>query len=1574
MANRIFVNKNSELYRQITGNGGIRGPDFGLGAPSDYQSTIGANLGKRSNEIFFYADELRDKRRKLIIGLENLTNPTFFVDGLIDPKVVKSTIEQYEVNFAATGNINIGSKYWGYAVVAGGIVRGVLAAKAASTTLLAGVIATGPVGWILAAASVAINFVFGNWIGKHAQAKAEDDAQKWTFSRSDFPTITGAVLPTSARRSIRRLYDDRRTFGGNNFNDNEAIARLTREIVTDALFSKPAAIRGILQPGHSGDGDGRFATQEQMFALRKNSSGPNATYIDSVFYLVSYISLIDAILSLNDDGLSRSPDVTEAEFTAPLRIQLDTAQVRLYNALSEVAEDVINEKFLTFFDDTKEYKTLLNFGNDAQYLAEGWRIAPQSSASIQLKLFSPIDANIRVFDRAFISQEFAKTVVDNIEFELSEQPNLTPSLRPRNTNVGQFLSDKKSVKNITLESLDLQAGSAGVSGNSLGTPISYEDTVFRRWYTDDFNSSELNIDFTDYNNFVQFGSATFRLNSFVQKLNRIETLSSEIKGSTVGDALRAQEKESIIRAFDPYEQFLYYSSGSIYSGSAFYADLGVEYNPTGSWPRVGDIPLSITSSVSVAWYATQSAIAQRFDDNNPNYLVKHLPAHIQEDANSEEFLRFVSMFGHVADNLKSYIDQFTNIYATHPDPYKDLTLDQVYEVATSFGLNLPNVYSLESLQDYIGNVYGDESISRALVSETWKRFLHIMSYLYKIKGSRESLSTILNAYGINSPSLLIKESSYASTGSFVQSEEFTYGLKFSASLNSNIRIPFVSSSIVGSTLITRFRPTTAISSSLLTGNLTGWAVNIVPHPSRSVVPVVKDHGRIEIVSGTNKVLIASSSYFPLYSEDYTVLALQSQSGKFTIIQSDGDQILHKTTGSTNIPNTLWNGTTFVYIGGSGSVKTSTHFDGIVDEIRLWGDAVSDDALVKYAYDPGQYYGNTYSSSYQSLYVSIPFSQPSSSISVSATNESPFSGTDTVQVLPTQNFTANSYEKISRNIKQFVPYVGGMVYSTNKTTVVGPPVFQNEFVDSTDNTRILKPNKSIVLLDKKYYVGGLNDVSFGVSPTDFINSNIVRSIGNIEINNLIGNPRLLKRGKYAELSKIFAYYKQYYNKFIDVNEYTRFYSNLAQGPAEIAESTVPAKAKLLTGVIIESPALSRKKLSRYKSVKIGGSGAKAINLYLSGSISVQDVGAYSAEATVDTQQNLEVDGTVSSWEGTATNTMPIPDGMYAYYEGAGVNTQPVDNVPTSPYPRKPFDSELTVSPFLPFYNIPPRSDLSDYGTITYFHKLNGLYKFSLVDQFKQLYKVVFDRPPLSTISPIYAKVSLFPSGSIGSLSDVPGRNFSTIGSTTYTANGPTYNLSTQSTDGFITIANVLSLIGVVGAAGLRLRLYDTAENRQNDSISRPFTTVPGPNSGVLFDAVLNGFSDVNPFLLIQTENSTIYYRVTNETSSNITSEIRFDYFSYQPQELIPRGYLPRHYKFTRDTGTSIRRRNYIGCLASSDDNIVDPLGNCNDAFCSEPITDTDPTSIYVARNTSPQAGPIQGQTSPIGQRRLNTDRF
>ncbi len=522
-------------------------------------------------------------------------------------------------------------------------------------------------------------------------------------------------------------------------------------------------------------------------------------------------------------------------------------------------------------------------------------------------------------------------------------------------------------------------------------------------------------------------------------------------------------------------------------------------------------------------------------------------------------------------------------------------------------------------------------------------------------------------------------------------------------------------------------------------------------------------------------------------------------------------------------------------------------------------------------------------------------------------------------------------------------------------VADPPVFNKLFVDETENgTKILNRAVSIKQVEEKQYNSGQNVVSFAVSPTDFINQNIMRSMGVVDVNNLIGSPRYITGSGYFTLQSIQKDYIEYFNKIVKPNDYIRFFKDLTQGPSEMADGMAPARAKLLDGIVIESPVLSRNKDTVVRSITVNGTATKKFEAYVSGSGSSWDsittVGAYSFTDsdeyikplplpfadTLPITAILPMSSSIDIKESTKSTKLPPfqrvvqkvgndyvtssfldQNSSFSTLEALPIDTETSVGTTGSGYPRNPFvgipasgslprrfpSEEGTL---IPFYDITPRSDFKDVGSFSYFHKRNGVYSYDIYTLYKKPYIVKFDDGTLGQVnldSPTeraYAPLTLVETGS---LPEEYGRNSTFISTASYAGGGQVV--------GSILIANLFTLYGVNGTTGLRLRLYND-QTKQAIDAARNFYTLPTGSHGVLFDGLLNGPETVFPYVMAQATNSVIYYTIDNLTASPISSSIIFNYFAYDPDNLYPRGYLPRHYRFSRDNGTSIKRRNYLGC--------------------------------------------------------------
>jgi hypothetical protein len=541
----------------------------------------------------------------------------------------------------------------------------------------------------------------------------------------------------------------------------------------------------------------------------------------------------------------------------------------------------------------------------------------------------------------------------------------------------------------------------------------------------------------------------------------------------------------------------------------------------------------------------------------------------------------------------------------------------------------------------------------------------------------------------------------------------------------------------------------------------------------------------------------------------------------------------------------------------------------------------------------------------------------------------------VATLSASGFTTASYVRLLRSIKQYTPIVGSTIYTNKKVIVVDPPTFNRQFIDS-NGTRILSPITSIKQVQEKQYNSGQNIISFAVSPTDFINQNIIRSMGVVDVNNIIGSPRYITSTGYSNLQSIQKDYIEYFNETVKPNDYIRFFKDLTEGPSEMADEMVPARGKLLDGIVIESSVLSRNKDRIIRRFAVDGTETKTFNAYVSGSGS-SGVGAYSFEQLIEDVSllpnsfgdTLPLDATIfitsSVQIKSSTKSSKLPsfrkvsqllersyvtssildeNSSFATLEAPALDTETSVGTVSTGYPRNPFLGTPIIptedNTTIPLYNVEPRSSLEDVGTTSYFHKSNGIYSYDIFTKYKTEYLVKLDTDVASLLDRLYAKVTLLP---INSTLSSPGRKVTSIASTQYAAG--------SYTTGVITMDNIFSLYHIAGTSGLRLRLYRSEADRTADS-GRLFTSTPSVNAGVLFDGVLDAAGVVFPYTLIQTNNGLLYYSIDNTTASQIQSEIQLTYFTYEPISLFPTGYLPRYYKFSRDNNTALKRRNYIGC--------------------------------------------------------------
>jgi hypothetical protein len=972
------------------------------------------------------------------------------------------------------------------------------------------------------------------------------------------------------------------------------------------------------------------------------------------------------------------PEITPTQtktLTYSFNLTTNRIPINISEPIVQTALQFIDEILNIYIDEDRRLKTLVNYGEDKQSVILAQRVGNRAQ-SMQLKLLQPVPGEFAIGDSIFLSREVAKTVVDKFRVRYALPIDNSPYLRPLNTKVNVKNELGNTLRNFTLDRLELVPGSVGV-GDSTGN-ITFEDEIFRKWYSYDFNSSELNIDFSDYKNFVFYSSAVMRLEAFKQKLLKLEALDKKkiqfINSSFTGNissagstfvqnetAKYALEKEDIIRNFDRYEQYLYFTTGSEYpySGSVDYQDddVEIEYNVNGYWPKLSENVLyPVTSSVAVSWFTTQSMIAQRYDEFNVNSLINTIPTHIREDENSQSYVTFVSMIGHFFDIIKPYIDQYPRMYDRQINPNKGLSKDLINEIAESSGFKLP---ALNTIYDLSDNILGTNSDipRRDYTAEAYKRLLHHLPLFAKTKGTRYALELLLRTLGISPEFLSVKEAGTPTLSSFKVFEEYSTGLDFDKNIISYIQVP-LSASISASIVPPRtpraiqfnasFNPL-GVTSSVLTGdNL--WGLHAVPHPNLSL----KEYGKMVLRSGSIDIL--SSSYLPIFTNEPINVTLQyvNNSASLHLLATDGEYSIFNEVYTRPMPRG-WNDARYVYVGGSGSAVLG-RFDGLIDEFRLWGQRLTQPIIETNAFDPGSNAGDLYDDAANYLYVQLSFNKINENILTGSLilNESPYVNKlqrPSLEYVSASGITTESFARYSRTIRQVVPEIGGLAYLTNKVQILPEPIFNPESLD-TNGVKTLNVRKSIVAPSVKGARAGKNEILISISPTEFINQNIVRNLGLENINSVLGLPSGFYNAFPKTLETIKTHYEKYYYAPININQFIRVLSNTTSVLNQVLDYFIPTRASVLKGVVIEPNILEHPRISPVSAIKLYGKHTRRTNeaaASLTGSRADYHA-TFNLQQTIKLEENYIVTGSVDNYKAVVNiNELTSASAQYDNYK-------------------------------------------------------------------------------------------------------------------------------------------------------------------------------------------------------------------------------------------------------------------------------------------------------------------------------------
>lgn len=465
--------------------------------------------------------------------------------------------------------------------------------------------------------------------------------------------------------------------------------------------------------------------------------------------------------------------------------EISTSRTELKLASQVISNIGIRDGFSAYenYANTKNYYPIfyLNFGNNQTIIATNVAYTEDDQGGyLIVKLYEPLPSEYGVKTQLWVVDKVAESVsfdiIIDVQADLVQQQN---SLRGPNYNV--ILNTKNG-----------QTTPYYNYNNLLASPISSSFQKLLSYYQD--RGIKINVDYSNFSNFVHFSSAVERVNNFVYKLQLIESSNTNIlsQSSTIGggsiasSSITLEQKaiDNIIKNFDTYEYFLYFESASWAWPKTNTTQPYQLYSTTSSQA------LNFLGGINVIPTATTQSLlwsASYYDSTNKDLLHNSVPQYLLDDPSNQPYITFVDMIGQHFDNIWIYYKDVTNRYNATNNPNTGISLDMVSEALKGLGFQL---YTNSNVSD---NLYytlfginadgsllpptGSELITKYVTSslatlpaediqgELYKRLYHNLPYLLKSKGTARGVKALVSIFGIPENILTVREFGGNFTGS-----------------------------------------------------------------------------------------------------------------------------------------------------------------------------------------------------------------------------------------------------------------------------------------------------------------------------------------------------------------------------------------------------------------------------------------------------------------------------------------------------------------------------------------------------------------------------------------------------------------------------------------------------------------------------------------------------------------------------------------------------------------------------------------------------------------------------------------
>jgi len=890
------------------------------------------------------------------------------------------------------------------------------------------------------------------------------------------------------------------------------------------------------------------------------------------------------VISFTDAGIYvSSQDLKDNLFNAiskNLDLKLQTEE----KYLSHIASFDKNDSQILISNWDTDLTTFTKFKRDelGNQVPDG-----EINKSVVLKLYEALPANITKNDVLWISRLSSLPIIQKVIINSNPEDNTLP-LRAPNFNIEVEYVKGQSTIYESYNDLIL-------SGSSTSQQL------VDKYLTDNLvETTKINIDYSEFSNFVKYSSAKERLTNFRYKKELAEYYEDKIAFLsasyfetasliTLNNIETYTEKLStLVNGFDGWEKSLVSSSLTFTADSASYESFpGGRFNTISGSNAFADNGATYVTDLNTTlhnWFLGTYESASVYDDNNLSSLRNNIPLFISEDDTNEEFLLFLDMIGNHFDIIHTYIKGMTEQRLISENNSYGINDELLYNYLQSLSWDAKNLNSNKQLWSYtfgqdadgdgiMDDVDGYTITPEEYTKKIWRRISNNLPYLLKHKGTGRGIRALMSCYGVPQSALTIMEFGGPADNRLASASLFTYetmsptlvfndGAYITASW-SGVEKPQSIELVV--------KPTYDTTIDLVSGS--GFKLYISGG--------VEFNGNVNTQYGTlgldvNGVNLVETNPYTFFDGNFhTILLTKEYDGSnsdFVLYYgyAEKDRIVKKEIEYTTAANNVWESGSQIVIGG---------FNGELDDVKIWKSALSSSLFDIHLLDSEATIGNNIYASTDDLLIRLDFEYPHSLYPTgSIKNVAPVNSY--MNAVSASGFTSSSqYNSVT---KQHWNYLYRSKDSAVELPNTGVTRLSNNKIRIEEQELIgdLSPTKRVT---KKAFDTSANDsnrLGLFFSPNRDLDLNIAKSFGGDAIDDYFGDPADEYNNTYKDLDDLRNYYFQRINNR-NIYDFIRLIKYYDKSLFVNIKQMLPARVKATTGLLIAPHFLERSKVKHTK---------------------------------------------------------------------------------------------------------------------------------------------------------------------------------------------------------------------------------------------------------------------------------------------------------------------------------------------------------------------------------------------------------